>query len=53
MLLADAHGLDPSAITTASSRDLSEPRPRDLTLTDARAADALPTRPRPVETLWH
>jgi dTDP-4-dehydrorhamnose reductase len=54
LLLADAHGLDPSGITAASSRDVpsAEPRPRDLTLTAERAS-ALPTRPRSVATLWH
>ena len=51
VLLAAAHDLDPAGITPSSSRDLPAPRPRDLTLTAARAA-ALPTRPRPVRTLW-
>lgn len=51
LLLAEAHGLDPTGISPAESRDLSEPRPRNLTLTSKRAA-ALVTRPRPVATLW-
>ncbi len=51
VLLAEAHGLDPSAITAASSRDQPDPRPRDLTLTAERSA-GLPTRPRSVGTLW-
>jgi dTDP-4-dehydrorhamnose reductase len=53
LLLAEAHGLDRSGITAASSRDLpsAEPRPRDLTLTAERST-ALPTRPRSVATLW-
>ena len=52
VLLAQAHGLDPAGITAASSRDLADPRPRNLTLRAERSA-ALPTRPRSVETLWH
>ncbi len=51
VLLADAHGLDPTGLTAARSRDLPDPRPRDLTLTAARSA-VLPTRPRAVSTLW-
>jgi len=51
VLLAEAHGLDPSGITAASSRDQPDPRPRDLTLTADRSA-GLPTRPRSVPTLW-
>ena len=51
-LLAEAHGLDPVGITAASSRDLPDPRPRNLTLRAERSA-ALPTRPRSVRTLWH
>jgi dTDP-4-dehydrorhamnose reductase len=51
VILAEAHGLDPAGITAASSREVSGPRPRDLTLTAERAA-ALPTRPRLVASLW-
>ena len=53
LLLAAAYGLDPAGITAASSRDVesAEPRPRDLTLTSARASTALPTRPRPLAGL--
>ncbi len=51
MVLAEAHGLDPAGITAVSSRDQPDPRPRDLTLTAERSA-GLPTRPRPVATLW-
>jgi dTDP-4-dehydrorhamnose reductase len=49
VLLAEAHGLDPSAISAAASHDQPAPRPRDLTLTSRRP---LPTRPRPVASLW-
>ena len=49
VLLAEAQGLDPSAITAAESHAQPAPRPRDLTLTSSRA---LPTRPRSVRTLW-
>ena len=52
VLLAEAHGLDPAGITSASSRNQPDPRPRDLTLTAARSA-GLPTQPRSVRTLWH
>ena len=51
VLLAIAHGLDPAGITAGQSREVPEPRPRDLTLTAVRAG-ALPTRPRSVGTLW-
>jgi len=51
LLLAEVHGLGPVGITAAQSRDLAEPRPRDLTLTAERAA-VLPTRARSVGTLW-
>lgn len=51
VLLAEAHGLDPSGITATSSRDLPDPRPRDLTLTAERSA-GLATRARSVGTLW-
>ena len=51
VLLAEAHGLDPAGITSASSRDQPEPRPRDLTLTAERSA-GLATQSRPVGTLW-
>ncbi len=52
VLLAEAYDLDPAGLTAAQSRHLPDPRPRDLTLTDARAAATLPSRPRPVGTLW-
>lgn len=48
---AGAHDLDPAGITRALSRDLPDPRPRDLTLTAARAADR-PTRPRPITSYF-
>lgn len=51
VVLAEAHGLDPAGITAGASRDLPEPRPRDLRLTAGRAA-VLPTRPRSVRSLW-
>jgi dTDP-4-dehydrorhamnose reductase len=51
VVLAETHGLDAAGITAARSRDLPAPRPRDLTLTAARAA-VLTTRPRPVRSLW-
>jgi dTDP-4-dehydrorhamnose reductase len=51
VLLAETHGLDPAGLTATHSRDLPDPRPRDLTLTAERAA-ALPTWPRPVRGLW-
>jgi dTDP-4-dehydrorhamnose reductase len=51
VVLAEAHGQDPAGITAAHSRDLPEPRPRDLRLTAGRAT-SLPTRPRSVLTLW-
>lgn len=51
VLLAEAHGLDPSGITAGSSRDQPDPRPRDLTLTADRS-EVLSTRARPVATLW-
>jgi dTDP-4-dehydrorhamnose reductase len=50
-VLADAHGLDRDAITPARSAEAPGRRPRDLRLTSRRAG-ALPTRPRPVRTLW-
>jgi dTDP-4-dehydrorhamnose reductase len=49
VLLAEANGLDPTGITPATSHEQAAPRPRDLTLTSSRP---LPTRPRPVRTLW-
>jgi dTDP-4-dehydrorhamnose reductase len=49
VLLAEAHGLDPSPITAAQSHEQPAPRPRDLRLTSSRP---LPTSPRPVRTLW-
>jgi dTDP-4-dehydrorhamnose reductase len=45
-------GLDPAAITAASSRGQAVPRPRDLRLTTARADAALPTPSRSVRTLF-
>jgi len=52
VVLAEGYGLDPAGLTPALSRDQPAPRPRDLTLTDARAAAVLSTRPRPVATLF-
>jgi dTDP-4-dehydrorhamnose reductase len=52
VVLAEAHGLDPGGITPGESRELPAPRPRDLTLTSQRSATALPSRPRPVASLW-
>jgi hypothetical protein len=51
VILAEAHDLDPVGITAAQSRDLPDPRPRDLSLTAERAA-ILPTRARSAGTLW-
>jgi dTDP-4-dehydrorhamnose reductase len=42
-----AAGLDPGLIDSALSSELTEPRPRDLTLTSTRAG-SLSARPRPI-----
>ena len=45
-------GLDPAAITAASSRSQATPRPRNLHLTTARADATLPTPSRSARTLF-
>ncbi len=48
-MLAAAHGLDPTGLSAARSRDQPEPRPRDLRLTSSRP---LQHRARPLATLF-
>lgn len=45
--LCDRFGLDPALVDVASAATMGEPRPRDLTLSAARAA-SLRCRPRPI-----
>ncbi|HUE97242.1 MAG TPA: sugar nucleotide-binding protein, partial [Longimicrobiaceae bacterium] len=47
-LIAAAHGFDPAALVPASSREATEPRPRDLRLLTRRADRELLTRASPL-----